>query len=98
MFCLKYYQVHSVRIAIAALLWINRKHTLLVPLPVSLPLPCPLLLLLPERIIAVLSEQLCCIQGDGKAQGSSDKQLEAVVSIYKQAQVTTHAQQEWQQQ
>ncbi|WIA15872.1 hypothetical protein OEZ85_012624 [Tetradesmus obliquus] len=41
-----------------------------------------------ERIITVLTEQLCCVQegGRGTGGGSGEKQLEALINIYKQTQ------------
>ncbi|KAF6260121.1 hypothetical protein COO60DRAFT_1700469 [Scenedesmus sp. NREL 46B-D3] len=39
-----------------------------------------------ERIIAVLTEQLCCVQEGSRGQGAGEKQLEALINIYKQTQ------------
>jgi hypothetical protein len=41
-----------------------------------------------EHIISVLTEQLCCVQEGARGQGPpGEKQLEAIINIYKQTQV-----------
>lgn len=48
-----------------------------------------------ERIIAVLTEQLCCVQEGSRGQGAGEKQLEALINIYKQTQVRRRAPLPW---